>query len=101
MPINKIIDFDQLSSSSPVDPEIKSLPRTKEVSVSPKEIQNNEITIGFVGTEKSWDQNEIIIDDIFSFIVSLNITNDDEDLDPKIVEECRHRNNWPKWKNVI
>ena len=101
MPINKIIDFDQLSSSSLVDPKEESLPKMKEVLVSPKEIQKNKITIGFVGIEKSWDRNEISIDDIFSFIVALNITNDDGDLDPRIVEECRHRNNWPKWKNII
>ena len=25
----------------------------------------------------------------------------DEDLKPQNVEECRHRNDWPKWKEVI
>ena len=33
--------------------------------------------------------------------MALNIINDDEDPDPKTVEECRHRNDWPKWKDVI
>ena len=25
----------------------------------------------------------------------------DEDLEPRNAEECRHRNDWPKWKEVI
>ena len=25
----------------------------------------------------------------------------DEDLEPRNVEECRHRNDWPKWKEAI
>ena len=25
----------------------------------------------------------------------------DEDLEPRNVKKCRHRNDWPKWKKVI
>lgn len=63
---------------------------TEELLVSPKEAENNEITIGFVSTKKSWDWNKIIIDDNFSFTIALHITNDDENVDPKTIEECRH-----------
>ena len=33
--------------------------------------------------------------------MALNIVNDNEDLEPKSVEECRQRDDWPKWKDVI
>ena len=26
---------------------------------------------------------------------------ENEDLEPISVEECKHRNDWPKWKDVI
>ena len=71
------------------------MPTTEKVSISPEKKKNDEIMISFDGIEKSWDRNEIIIDDIFSFTMALNIINDNEDPDPKIVEECRHRNDWP------
>ena len=44
---------------------------------------------------EKWDQNNII----FTFQVG-SIRND-EDLEPRNVEECRHRKDWPKWKEVI
>ena len=88
MPANQITEIDQSNSIHLIDLKEENLPTTEQVSISPKEKQNNEITIGFVGIEKSWDRNEIIIDDIFSFTVALNITNDDEDHDPKTVNEC-------------
>ena len=33
--------------------------------------------------------------------MALNIVNDNEDLEPKSVEECRQRDDWPKWKDAI
>ena len=33
--------------------------------------------------------------------VASNIIRNDEDPEPRNVEECRHRNDWPKWKEVI
>ena len=63
------------------------MPTTEEVSIYLEEKQNDKIMLGFVSIEKSWFQNEIIIDHIFSFTVGLNITNDDENHDPKNVEE--------------
>ena len=92
MPTNQIIEIDQSNNIHPIDPEEKHLPITKELSVFSKETQNNEITIGFISIEKSWDRNKIIIDYMFSFIVALNIITGDEDPDPKTIEEYRHRN---------
>ena len=64
---------------------------------APKEAQvpeNCEISISYVYTGEKLDQNNII----FSFQVA-SIRND-EDLKPRNVEECKHRVDWPKWKEV-
>ena len=57
--------------------------------------ENCEVSISYVYMGEKWDQNNII----FTFQVA-SIRND-EDLKPWNVEECRHRNDWPKWKEVI
>jgi len=46
--------------------------------------------------KKKTESNEIIIDNIFSYNISLDIINEKEDLEPKSVEECRRKNDWPK-----
>ena len=75
--------------------------------VIPEEIQvpetcdNQEISINYVTTGQRWNRNKIDIDDIFAYNVALNIVNDNEDLEPKSVEECRQRDDWPKWKDAI
>ena len=75
--------------------------------VIPEEIQvpetcdNQEISINYVTTGQRWNQNKINVDDIFAYNVALNIVNDIEDLEPKSVEECRQRDDWPKWKDAI
>ena len=57
--------------------------------------ENCEISVSYEYTGEKWDQNNII----FTFQVA-SIRNE-EDLEPRNVEECRHRNDWPKWKKVI
>ena len=49
--------------------------------------------------EKKWDRNKVVIN--FFFQVAVNILRYDEDPKPQNVEECRHRNDWPKWKKAI
>jgi hypothetical protein len=46
-------------------------------------------------------RNKIVVDNIFSFKVAIDITRNNDDIEPKTVEECRHRNNWPMWKEAI
>ena len=48
-----------------------------------------------------WDRKNIVIINIFDFQVALNIIRNDEDPEPQNVEECRNRNDWPKWKEAI
>ena len=44
------------------------------------------------------DRNNIVINNIFTFQVAFDILRNDEDQN---VEECRHRNDWPKWKEAM
>ncbi|WRX28465.1 Reverse transcriptase [Theobroma cacao] len=63
--------------------------------------ENEEISINYVMTRKRWNQNEINVDDIFTYNVALNIMKENEDLEPISIEECRYRNDWPMWKDAI
>ena len=42
-------------------------------------------------TGERWNRNEIIVDDIFAYLVAQNVANENEDLKPMSMEECRHR----------
>ena len=33
--------------------------------------------------------------------MTLDIIRNEEDPEPQNVEECRHRNDWPKWKETM
>ena len=58
----------------------------------PKYVENNEISINYVTTGKSWNQNEIIVDNIFAYTIALDIIKESEHLELKSVEECQHKN---------
>ena len=66
---------------------------------APKEAQvpkKCEIPVSYVYMGGKWDRNNIIINNIFAFQVVSNIIRNYEDLEPRNVEECQHRNDWPK-----
>lgn len=46
------MEIDQLNSVSPINPKEENLPTIEDVSVSPKETQNNKTKIGIVATKK-------------------------------------------------
>ena len=52
-------------------------------------------------TRYKWDRNEIVINNIFAFKVVVDIIRNDEDPEPQNVEECRYKNDWPKWKEAM
>ena len=54
--------------------------------------------MSYVHKEYRWDQNDILLNNIFTFQVALEIIRNDEDPELQNMEECRHRNDWPKWK---
>ena len=51
--------------------------------------------------EEYGDRNTTYINDAFSFQVAMDIIRNDEDQEPQNVNECRHRNDWLKWKEAI
>ncbi|CAL2237733.1 unnamed protein product [Prunus armeniaca] len=59
------------------------------------------ISLNYMSTRESWDRKKAIVDDVFAYMVAIDIIKDNEDLEPKTIEECRHRENWPKWKDAI
>ena len=53
-----------------------------------------------------WDRSKITIDDVFSFAVATEIIkshdyNENNDNEPTSINECRKRQDWPKWKDAI
>ena len=70
----------------------------------PEEIQvpeNEEISTNYVMSGITWNQNEIDVNDVFAYNVALDVMNAREDQEPKSIEECRQRDDWPKWKEAI
>ena len=67
----------------------------------PKNCENDEISINYVFTREKWDRNKTIVNEIFAYNVALNIMHESKDLEPRSVEECRQRNDWPKWEAAM
>ena len=61
-------------------PEEKNVPR------------NHKISIHYVSVGEIWDRNKIVVDNIFSFKVALDIRSNDNEIEPQTVEECQRRN---------
>ena len=61
------------------------------------DLENNEIFINYCND--LWDRNEIVIDNMFAFLVANEIINDDYEL--RSITKCRQRQDWPKWKEAI
>ena len=58
--------------------------------------------IHYVHTGEIWNGNKIVVDNIFSYIVALDITrSNDNEYESQTIDECRHRNDWPMWKETI
>ncbi|KAM2585096.1 hypothetical protein TB2_046008 [Malus domestica] len=62
--------------------------------------ESKEISINYACTNELWDQNEIIIDDMFVLAIATEIILSD-DIEPRYIDECRQRQDWPKWKDAI
>ena len=72
--------------------------------LAPEEVQvpeNNEISISYVHRGEKWDRNNFDVNNIFAFQVALDITQNDDDPEPQNTNECRQRNDWPKWKEAM
>ncbi|RVW17511.1 Retrovirus-related Pol polyprotein from transposon TNT 1-94 [Vitis vinifera] len=85
-----------IEQETPEDPHIE-----REAPEEAQVPENCEISVSYVQTGEKWDRNNIVINNIFAFQVASDIIRNDEDPEPRNVEECRHRNDWPKWKEAI
>ena len=81
-----------------LSPKVES---PKELSLEEKQISgNHEISIHYVSIGEIWDKNKIVVDNIFSFKVAFNTTrSNDVEFEPRIVEECQRKNDWPMWNS--
>ena len=72
--------------------------------IAPEEVQvpeNNEISISCVHRGEKWDRNNFDVNNIFSFQVALDIIQNDDDPESQNTNECRQRNDWPKWREAM
>ena len=51
--------------------------------------------------EEKWDWNTIVINNIFSFQVAIDIIRNVKGPKPETMDECQYRKDWPKWKEYI
>ena len=81
--------FDIINYSIPEEPQV------------PKIVENDEISINYVMNHITWNWNKVNIDEAFIYNVAIDVISDNEDQKPITIEDCRQRNDWPKWKDAI
>jgi len=81
--------FDIINDSVPEEPQV------------PEIVENDEISINYVMNHKIWNRNKVNIDEVFAYNVAKDVISDNEDQEPMTIEDCRQRNDWPKWKDAI
>ena len=64
-------------------------------------IDNNEISMNYVSTKTQWNRKDVIVNEIFANSIAIDIVSDENDVEPRTVEECRRRSDWPKWKEAM
>jgi hypothetical protein len=66
-----------------------------------KDKNDLEISINYANTGNLWSRKDMNIDEIFSFTVACEIINENDDLEPKTVNECQNRHDWKNWKDAM
>ena len=84
-------------------PKIKIKKNENEVKDSDNEKQNEitETSINYVSSRKQWNRENTTLDEIFAYSIAIDIMNDEDDIEPRTVDECRRRQDWPKCKEAI
>ncbi|KAF3653269.1 hypothetical protein FXO37_17067 [Capsicum annuum] len=94
-------DKDGIVKGSPEETQNLINPDIPE-EISELETQmNEELSINSTNTGVNLDPSKITMDNVFAYNVALNIMQDNEDLEPLSVEECRRRKYWTKWQETI
>ena len=96
--VTEIIDLSKTyEKKSPENKPFEELSPEKD-----QVLENNEISIHYVHTGEIWDRNKIVVNNIFSYKVALDITRSNaNEYGPQTVGECQRRNDWPMWKETI
>ncbi|KAM1714343.1 hypothetical protein ACFX12_024963 [Malus domestica] len=101
---NDIIQEDRMNDKSTIHdsglPEKENVLDETHVPEETAVHESKEISINYACTNELWDHNEIIINDMFTFAVATEIILSD-DIEPYSVDKCKHRQDWPKWKDAI
>ena len=72
-----------------IEQKIPEEVQNKELALEEAQVPENfEILINYVHNKEKWDCNKVIINNIFSFKMALNIIRNDENPEPQNVEEC-------------
>ena len=81
-----------------------------EEAIVPEEIQNHEdaqvlandeISINYASNGELWDCTKVVVNEVFFFAVATEILKEDDDHEPRSVDECRSKRDWSKWKEAI
>ncbi|MFS7982058.1 putative RNA-directed DNA polymerase [Helianthus anomalus] len=75
-------------------------PEENEVSEETPVPNENEISTNYVQDSTMWNRNKTRVDDIFAYAIATDVINEN-DYVPKTLEECMHRNDWPRWQEAI
>ena len=57
--------------------------------------------INYVHTDVQWSRKDVIVDDKFAYSKHVDLVSEDDDIEPKSLDECRQRKDWSKWKEAI
>ena len=102
-----------LTISKIINPEEESsieVTHAPEEAIVPKEIQNHEdaqvlandeISIHYASTGELWDRTKVVINEVFFFAVAIEILKEDDDHEPRSVDDCHSKLDSSKWKESI
>ncbi|KAJ0694724.1 putative RNA-directed DNA polymerase [Helianthus annuus] len=93
----KIVSETLVEVNVPEETTINS--EENEVSEETPVPNENEISINYVQDSTMWNQNKTRVDDIFAYAIATDVINEN-DYVPKNLEECMHRNDWPRWQEA-
>ena len=81
--------FDIINDSVPEEPQVPAI------------VENDEISINYVMNHIIWNRNKVNIDEAFAYNVAKDVISDNENQESLTIEDCRQRNDWPKWRDEI
>ena len=54
-------------------------------------LANDEIFINYAYTGELWDRTKVVINEVFCFAVAIGILKEDDDNEPRSVDECHSK----------